>query len=95
MAKEESDMTKREQMVREEISQILINNRFGLISTAGAIPQILKLADSKGNKLVGIIAEDQSVPDNLVWQRNERHFEAYCAGRVDMLNAGFVKLIKE
>lgn len=36
--------------------------------------------------------EDQSVPENPAWHKNEREFEAYCAGRNDMLRAGFRKV---
>ena len=66
-AKKGGEMTEREQMVRDEMLRILIENRFGLIVTADAIAQILNLTDSKGNKLLGIIGEWKDKPDSEGW----------------------------
>ena len=42
---------------------------------------------------IEIRADDQSLPDNLAWHKEDREFEAYCAGHNDMLGVGFVKVI--
>jgi hypothetical protein len=42
---------------------------------------------------IEIRTDDQSLPDNEYWHKEDREFEAYCAGRNDMLGAGFVKVI--
>lgn len=39
--------------------------------------------------------ENFGLPDNVRWHRVEREFEAYCAGRNDMLGDGWVKEVKE
>ena len=46
-------------------------------------------------KGIRIETEDQSLPDNPYWHKEDREFEAYCAGHNDMLKAGFVKVLKK
>ena len=43
---------------------------------------------------IAVIDEDAELPDNKEWHKNAREFEAYCAGRNDMLNADWRKVIK-
>ncbi len=38
---------------------------------------------------------DQKAPDNIAWHKNDREYEAYCAGHNDVILAGFVRVIKE
>jgi len=40
-----------------------------------------------------IKADDQSLPDNEFWHKDPKEFEAYCAGRNDMVNDNFVRVI--
>jgi len=41
---------------------------------------------------IEVRADDQSLPENDWWHKYETLFEAYCAGRNDMLKAGFKKV---
>jgi len=41
---------------------------------------------------VCIIDSDAELSDNEVWHKSEREFEAYCAGKNDMLEEGYVKV---
>ncbi len=43
---------------------------------------------------IAIVDREAELPDNVAWHRVEREFEAYCAGRNDMLGAGWVKEMK-
>lgn len=45
------------------------------------------------NPKIRIEDDDQSLPDNLVWHKVEREFEAYCAGQNEVLAAKFVRVI--
>lgn len=36
--------------------------------------------------------EDQSLPDNEAWHKDPREFEAYCAGRNELIYANFKKM---
>ena len=59
----------------------------------GAADAILNLTDSKGNKLLGVIAEDQSVPKEL---HGIMQYHRVASSTIKlMLNANFVKLVKE
>ena len=41
-------------------------------------------------------ADDQmTLPDNQVWHRNEREFEAYCSGKNDMVSDKWVKVVEK
>lgn len=39
-------------------------------------------------------AEEAELPDNKAWHKNEREFEAYSAGRNEMIMAGYRKFKK-
>ncbi len=43
----------------------------------------------------GVLRVKKDIPDNEVWCKVEREFEAYCAGQNDMTNAGFTSAIEE
>ena len=76
--------------LREQINNILENRVMNKsIHTGGQIDdtvdEILVL------NLVQL-DENQELPENKVWHKEERLFEAYCAGRNDMLSASFRKI---
>ena len=93
-------MTEREQEAQEAMYGILQDYRSKIYNTFETADAILNLRDSKGNRLLGVIAEDQTPPENP-WEDHvhlgigkydglyrERYFEA----QQDMLAAGFVKI---
>lgn len=96
-------MTEREQVTVSEITAI-INDYFRTDwgEDRDAANEILNITDSAGNKLLGIIAEDQSLPRNKIQDidvlgnnKPSLSARAYSQARQDMLNANFVKLVKE
>ena len=40
-----------------------------------------------------VIKVDRELPDNKVWHKAEREFEAYCAGKNELIMAGYVAII--
>jgi len=96
-------MTEREQMVRKRMTIQLAN--FLLAVQGGRLTgtqlecertatEFLNFTDSKGNKLLGIIAEDQSLPKNpYVYPSHEASI--YLVAKQDMLNANFMKVVKD
>lgn len=44
---------------------------------------------------IAVVNREVELPDNEIWHKNEREFEAFCAGRNIMLQDGFVKEIKD
>ena len=47
------------------------------------------LMERLGN--IGVVLKvERELPDNKLWHQVNRQFEAYCAGKNDMIGAGFV-----
>ena len=68
------------------ISELCATSRIG----TGTVPKDIK---NWGNELaIEILSylksqvEEVKLPDNKYWHKNEREFEAYCAGRNDVIS---------
>ena len=86
-------MTKQEE-IREGVYKQIRSDVVGHSRTSYLAEGIINYLHSQGV----VIKVDRELPDNEVWHKVEREFEAYCAGRNDMLKAGYVAvepLIKE
>jgi len=100
-------MTKREQMAIEQIAKVL--KRFEKTSfypysssvTEATSTEILNLTDSEGNKLLAVIAKDQSTPENPYAPDFEPDIQtvairsaAYNNAQQDMLKDNWLKIEK-
>ena len=56
----------------------------------GLVEQVMQKLHSQD---VVIIDTERELPDNEAWHKNEREFEAYCAGRNELVMAGYVAMI--
>jgi len=94
-------MAEREQMILDTIAQRLETLAYYQTPTKQTCREaaniIANLRDSKGNRLLGVIAEDQSLPKNphsLAIDQLPETRVAYKQAQQDMLNANFMKVVK-
>ena len=80
----------------EEVREAIANIFKPAILAEHAIDQILSLKDKDGKPMLGIISDDQNVTEwKLKDIRDELGNALYRVATQDMVEANFVKLIKE
>lgn len=94
-------------MTREEIREGIENHLYTLVGMVRfkdrttdpeSIEQCLNILWEYLHSQGVVIQVDRKLPDNEAWHKVEREFEAYCAGKNELIMAGLVPvepLIKE
>ena len=77
-----------EERVREEIIQKVYSADLDIQNSIWLAKQILSLPN------IAVLADNQGLPDNEVWHKVEGQFEAYCAGKNEMLKDKWKRIVK-
>ncbi len=82
---------------REKVAKCLfgISDRLLTLNHSAKVSEILSLKWEHEGHHYGyeLVDYDAELPDNSVWHKDEREFEAYCAGRNELIGKGWVKTL--